>query len=115
MTKTMMTAFVDGEEMEMDFGSYAAMWGCDPCYDHKPRLPGDGYLFYNFAVEGKDRAFLAKFLPAIKRTILQVLKRTVKTNPKESADYETEDERQRDIEELTELKMEVKRRLKNAK
>ena len=40
--------------------------------DHAPRLPGDGYLFYNFAVEGKDKAFLAKFLPAIKRTIREV-------------------------------------------
>ena len=31
MTKTTMTATVDGEETEMAFESYAAMWGCDPC------------------------------------------------------------------------------------
>jgi len=48
---------------------YAALWGCDPVYDRPPRLPGDGYLFYNFAVEQNDPDFLRKFIPAIERTI----------------------------------------------
>ena len=47
---------------------YAALYGCDPCYDKAPRLPGDGYMFYNFAVE-QDPDFLRKFIPAIERTI----------------------------------------------
>ena len=51
---------------------YAAYWGCDPCYDRSPRLPGDGYLFYNFAVEKDDPEFLGKFIPAIQRTIALV-------------------------------------------
>ena len=54
-----------------DFGpeDYAALWGCDPVYDRPPRERGDGYLFYNFAVEKNDPDFLQKFIPAIKRTI----------------------------------------------
>jgi hypothetical protein len=58
--------------MLKDFADYAAEWGCDPCYDHAPRKSGDGYLFYNFGVEGNDRAFLLKFIPAIRRTIKSV-------------------------------------------
>ncbi len=42
---------------------YAALWGCDPCYDREPRRPGDGYLFYNFAVEQDDPKFLRKVSP----------------------------------------------------
>jgi hypothetical protein len=52
-----------------DWAGYAALWGCDPCYDKAPRQPGDGYRFYNFGVEGHDPAFLAFFLPAIDRTM----------------------------------------------
>jgi hypothetical protein len=54
-----------------DFGpeEYAALWGCDPVYDRPPREAGDGYLFYNFAVERDDPDFLRKFIPAIERTI----------------------------------------------
>ena len=57
-----------------DFGpeGYAALWGCDPCYDPPPRKPGDGYLFYNFAVERDDPDFLRMFIPAIERTIRSV-------------------------------------------
>jgi len=51
---------------------YAAYWGCDPCYDRSPRLPGDGYLFYNFAVEKDNPEFLEKFISAIQRTIASV-------------------------------------------
>lgn len=51
------------------FEEYAAQWGGDPVYDKAPRLRGDGYLFYNFSVEGNDPEFLKKFLPAIERTI----------------------------------------------
>ena len=54
---------------ELTLEEYAALWGCDPCYDRAPRQHGDGYLFYNFAVEGNDPAFLRKFLPAIGRTL----------------------------------------------
>ena len=50
--------------------AYAALWGCDPCYDHFPRIPGDGYLFYNYAaIEQPDRKKNKKFIPAIERTI----------------------------------------------
>ena len=48
---------------------YAAQWGCDPVYDRPPRNRGDGYLFYNFAIEQGDPAFLRRFIPAIERTI----------------------------------------------
>lgn len=48
---------------------YAALYGCDPEYDREPRLPGDGYMFYNFAVENEDPDFLRAFIPAIERTI----------------------------------------------
>lgn len=54
---------------DMEPEEYAALYGCDPCFDEAPRLPGDGYLFYNFAVEKNDPEFLKKFLPAIDRTI----------------------------------------------
>ena len=51
---------------------YAALWGCDPRYDHAPRLPGDGYLFYNFGSEIWPRTVenLTDFLGAIERTLL---------------------------------------------
>ncbi len=50
---------------------YAAFWGCDPCYDTPPRLPGDGYLFYNFGSERqfRDQDYLTRLLGAIDRTI----------------------------------------------
>ena len=54
---------------ELTYEEYAAQWGCDPVYDRAPREPGDGYLFYNFSVEGQDPEFRAKFIPAIERTI----------------------------------------------
>ena len=64
------------EDLLLDFEGmspedYAALYGCDPCYDRSPRLPGDGYLFYNFGVEGYDKSFLEKFIPAIDRTIAE--------------------------------------------
>jgi hypothetical protein len=55
--------------MIQNYADYAAQWGCDPVYDKAPRLPGDGYLFYNFAIEMDDPVFRAKFIPAIERTI----------------------------------------------
>jgi hypothetical protein len=57
------------EDGSFDPGEFAALWGCDPCYDREPRMPGDGYLFYNFAVEKDDPEFLRKFIPALERTI----------------------------------------------
>ena len=48
---------------------YAAFWGCDPCYDHFPRLHGDGYLFYSFGSKKPSKEYLKKFLAAIDRTI----------------------------------------------
>lgn len=56
------------------FEDYAAMWGCDPCFDNPPREPGDGYLFYNFGSlnQKRDKEYLSKFLAAIKRTIIEV-------------------------------------------
>ena len=48
---------------------FAAQWGADPAYMHAPNEPGDGYLFYNFAVEQAAPAFLRQFIPAIRRTI----------------------------------------------
>jgi hypothetical protein len=54
---------------DLSFEEFAAQWGCDPAYDRAPRKPGDGYLFYNFAVEKNDPEFLAQFIPAIERTI----------------------------------------------
>lgn len=53
---------------DMSPEEYAALWGCDPCYDREPRKFGDGYKFYNFAVE-QDADSLREFLPAIDRTI----------------------------------------------
>ena len=88
---------MDAEEMtledEMTLEEYAALWGCDPCYDHAPRLPGDGYLFYNFAVEGENAEFLGRFLPAVERLLTK------------------KDLEQKDKERLWELKAEVRRRL----
>jgi hypothetical protein len=55
--------------MNIPLEEYAAFWGCDPEYDREPRLPGDGYMFYNFAVEYNDPDFLRRFIPAIERTI----------------------------------------------
>jgi hypothetical protein len=114
------TEIIDGEEVEMSCEEYAALWGCDPMYDHAPRLPGDGYLFYNFSVEGKDKAFLDKFLPAIERTIDEVKARVaIKASQRRSgcltAFAYTDEEQQRDIEGLTELETEIKRRLKDVK
>ena len=71
-----------------DFGpeDYAALWGCDPVYDHPPRKRGDGYLFYNFAVDQNDPDFLRRFIPAIKRTIRFV--QIVGTSDEDQADLE---------------------------
>lgn len=56
---------------------YAAMWGCDPCYDTPPRKPGDGYLFYNFGSNKQERTkeWLTEFAAAISRTIEEVMSR----------------------------------------
>lgn len=78
----------------MGFEDYAALWGCDLCYDHPPNHSGDGYKFYNFAVEGHDKKFLKEFLPAIDRTLAGLGKK-----------------RRHDKEQLLELRAEVLRRL----
>jgi hypothetical protein len=57
-----------GEQVSFVAADYAALWGCDPVSDKSPCHHGDGYLFYNYAVEGDDPAFLEKFIPAIERT-----------------------------------------------
>jgi hypothetical protein len=62
---------------------FSAQWGADPVYMHEPNWPGDGYQFYNFAVEQDDPDFLRQFVPAIERTIL-----FVKQNPSR---FENED------------------------
>lgn len=60
--------FFQEADLEFTPEEYAALWGCDPQYDRSPRQRGDGYLFYNYAVEG-DFNFLRRFLGAIDRTI----------------------------------------------
>ncbi len=65
---------------------YAALWGCDPVYDRFPRQPGDGYHFYNFAVEQGDPEFLRMFIPAIERTITCVEREG--TSEEDQADLE---------------------------
>jgi hypothetical protein len=60
--------FVEAD-LELSAEEYAVLWGCDPQYDRPPRQPGDGYMFYNFAVEQDDPDFLRRFLGAIGRTI----------------------------------------------
>jgi hypothetical protein len=67
-----------GKNEYVSFEEYAAWWGCDPCYDSAPRQRGDGYLFYNFNVEGSDVEFLKKFVGAIERTIKGLDKRRKK-------------------------------------
>ncbi|MEN6367746.1 MAG: hypothetical protein ABFC88_13120 [Thermoguttaceae bacterium] len=62
----------DFTDPELSPEEFAAQWGADPCYMHAPNLPGDGYMFYNFAVEKNDPTFLAEFIPAIERTIAYV-------------------------------------------
>lgn len=60
----------DGEEITVGVGEYLAFWGCDPCYDHAPRLPGDGYIFYNYGPEEGDPFYLtAQLLPALARQL----------------------------------------------
>lgn len=64
--------FNDVIDVASDPLSYAALWGCDPAYDKHPRLPGDGYMFYNFACHHDEPDFLRKFIPAIQRTMQAV-------------------------------------------
>jgi hypothetical protein len=72
MTKTTDEAQEPYEGLSAE--GYAALWGCDPVYDKPPRLPGDGYLFYNYGSERQKRtpAWLGKFASAICRTIKRV-------------------------------------------
>ena len=70
------------EELILDEYSpeeYAAMFGCDPCYDRAPRIPGDGYLFYNFGSEKQERTndCLDSFVGAIDRTIASCDKKDI--------------------------------------
>jgi hypothetical protein len=84
--------------MNMSWDDYTAQWGCDPVYDRPPRLRGDGYLFYNFSVEGYDKEFLVKFIPAVTRTI-----KAVRADPTK---YDTDE-----LKNLKALKTECRRRL----
>lgn len=77
MTQTINETIRDGG-VDHTPESYAAGFGCDPCYDKPPRHRGDGYKFYNFGVDGHGRTgdsieFLRTFLPAIDRTIQQCI------------------------------------------
>jgi hypothetical protein len=53
----------------MNYNDFAARWGGDPTYLKAPNEPNDGYLFYNYAVEKADPAFIAHFIPAVERMI----------------------------------------------
>jgi hypothetical protein len=60
----------NGEEISVSVAEYLSFWGCDPCYDKAPRLPGDGYTFYNYGPENNSREYLeSKLLPAIERQL----------------------------------------------
>ncbi len=69
------------------YTEYAATWGCDPVYDHAPNEKGDGYLFYNFNVEGYNPEFRAKFIPAIERTIKGCTRKAERKRLTELLDY----------------------------
>ena len=84
---------------------YAALWGCDPAYDHAPREQGDGYLFYNFAVVGWDVEFLQRFIPAIERTIAGL-------PPQDTITPTVRDLRDEDEADLQALKAECETRLR---
>lgn len=58
-----------GVEVSVSVAEYLAQWGCDPCYDRAPRLPGDGYHFYNYGPKRQSREYLAKLLPALDRQL----------------------------------------------
>jgi len=77
--------FTDHDLSPEDF---AAQWGADPVYMHEPNLPGDGYLFYNFAVEQDDPDFLRQFIPAIQRTIAFVEQNPDRFDNDDAADLE---------------------------
>ena len=106
MKKTFISTIPTEADIEerMPLEEWAALWGCDPCYDKAPRLPGDGYMFYNFSVEGNDKAFLKLFLPAVKRTLQEIHLRKVDK-------WYSASEKQRDIERMGEMEAEVSRRL----
>lgn len=72
---------------------YAAQWGCGSPLP-EPNKPGDGFLFYNFAVEQNDPEFLKQFIPAIERTIQAV----EQANTTDCSPYE-----QNDLDDLQEL------------
>lgn len=59
----------DRDETGESVAEYLAQWGCDPCYDKAPRLPGDGYHFYNYGPERTNPEYLAKLLPALIRQL----------------------------------------------
>ena len=81
---------------------YAGLWGCDPCYDKPPRLPGDGYLLYNFGscAQEKDVQYLTQLLGAVNRTLEAV------TNQR---DYDPDDKH-----DLRQLRVYVTQLLKEA-
>ena len=67
---------------------FAARWGGDPAYMKAPNLPGDGYKFYNFAVEQGDPDFLQEFIPAIRRTIQFVQQNPARFEPEDGDDLQ---------------------------
>ena len=54
-----------------EYAAYAATWGGEACYDTPPNEKGDGELFYQFGINGKNPEFIVKFIPAIERTMKQ--------------------------------------------
>ncbi len=90
----------------LGFDGYAALWGGDPVYDKPPMQYGDGYLFYNFSVEGYDKKFLKKFIPAIDRCILW----QDQTGPDPDKNF-TKREKAKNVKNLLLLKAECQRRL----
>lgn len=70
------------EDATVGVAEYLGFWGCDPCYDRAPRLPGDGYTFYNYGPENDIPAYLqSKLLPAITR---QLQDTTMSANDREN-------------------------------
>ncbi len=59
----------NGDESHESVAEYLAQWGCDPCYDRAPRLPGDGYHFYNYGSERSNPEYLGKLLSALNRQL----------------------------------------------
>lgn len=85
-----------------DYEAYAELWGCEPAYDRWPNQHGDGCLFYNYRAEQNDPKYLARFIPAIERTIKACYERRV---------YSQHENTVQDLKNLRELLDHVKKQL----